>query len=430
MLHRERGTIRSRGYYILVSIFVLLLFYLCILTRNTTDYSTHTNSMANLDIRSLINPISMIEYLIKNGYPLWHITGRIVMGLIKCPAEYAAGISSGIWMILSYIGSLKLLQYFFFHHSKLSEEIESINQTEIYNRRIDIVLPILVFCLFIVAPVWLPWKYEFIIFHVGGINVWHNATNICGRAVGIFAFYYSMKLIDQIVESNYTYYPSVYKCIGLSIIYLLSLLAKPSFAQTFVPAFGILLIYLLIKSKFKFSKHFLLFCVLAILPIIKLCLQTVYYFGTVPGSEGIKTQSAEEGIIFLWPSISLVFDAIKKQLLVLLFPLIMFLISIYENKKIDRYWAISFLMFAIGVFYVLSLKGAAAGEMGWALYIAAFFVFMISIRDYFGLFFSDHIFCTSKHSAMLTISTIALVEQCITGGYYLYELVIKGAKRF
>lgn len=303
----------DKSYYILVVIFSMVLFYICVLTRHTTDYETHAASMEITPLRPLLNPFNWINYFSERGYPLWHITGHFIMRILNCPADYAAGINSGCWCVLSYIGIIRFFRYLL---------------NDISEKRISI----FAFLLFLVAPVWLPWKNEYIVLHVGGMNVWHNATNICGRAVGIYAFYFSMRLLDKIVDSDYEYLPTVRQCVLLSMQYVLSLLAKPSFAQTFAPAFGVLLLFYFIKSKGKFMRQFLAFASMAVMPGIRLLMQFLHYFGTRNGEDGLYTQMAGEGIQIIFPAGNVITDMLGKQVLVVLFPLVMIVIILLTKQ--------------------------------------------------------------------------------------------------
>lgn len=359
------------SYYWIISFSIIVLFYLCMFTRFTTDYGTHTNSMENMSIRPLLNPLNWISWFSEHGYPLWHICGHIIMRVWGCPANYAAGISSGLFIIISYIAVLKFLENTF-RNRQVNENL----------------LAILTFVLFIVGPVWLPWQKEYIILHNGGPNVWHNATNICGRAIGIIVFGYSLRLIEKIVDSNYEIKIPVKRYVLLSLLCLLSLIAKPSFVQSFVPAFGILLIYYLIRSRGKFKNYFGGFVAIAVVSGIKLLFQFSHYFSSNPEKAGIMTEKTGQGLIIEVPTIDTIVGLISNQGLILAFPIFMFTIMIIY-KKIDKYHAMSIMMLLFLMIYVLTLKGSASGEMGWAYYIALFFVFMIGIRDYIYIFVDD-----------------------------------------
>ena len=396
-------------YYVLVSIFCVFLFYLGVFTRFTTDYHVHTVGMAKLSISPLLNPLNWPEFFSTRGYPLWFICGKTIMRIISCPAWYAAGMCTGLFLVVSYWGVLLFLKY------------------RINDNKYDCLIALLAFVLFVLGPVWLPWKTKFIIVGGnGGPNVWHNATNICGRAIGIYAFYYSMKLLDIIIDSNYKENPKLKQWITLTLLYYLSLLAKPSFAQIFVPAFGFLLIFYLIKSKGKFFKSFLWFLATAILPLTRLIYMSFFYFG----EEGITTQSTGKELEIIIPTITVIIKALKQQVLLIMFPIIIFCIMVFL-KKITRYHLVVFLMWFFSLVYVLAFMGSAKGEMGWCYYIAAFFVFLIAIQDFIKLFFVEKRIIKYKIGSLVFIlTTIVLTEHFAVGLYYLLQLIVMGKTKF
>ena len=89
------------------------------------------------------------------------------------------------------------------------------------------------------------------------------------------------------------------------------------------------------------------------------------------------------------------------------------------------------LMLDVSWFMQLCFKGSLAGEMGWANYIASFFIFMLAIIDYVEIFWSDMQISLNKHQkAAFTVSTGVLIEQIITCCIYVYKLIVKGQGLF
>ena len=92
--------------------------------------------------------------------------------------------------------------------------------------------------------------------------------------------------------------------IGLSMVLFLSLFAKPSFLQSFGPAFAFLLIYYLFKSKGKFIKEFSVFCVAAVLPFLYLIRQFLFYFSTSNNNPGMMIERQNSGILIFFAGFS------------------------------------------------------------------------------------------------------------------------------
>lgn len=83
-------------------------------------------------------PPRFIEILWNSGYPLWHFTANITMRILGCGPTGVAGICSGLWLIVSFIGVLYFMQKWF--DKKVNKYVISF----------------LCFILFIVGPIWIP----------------------------------------------------------------------------------------------------------------------------------------------------------------------------------------------------------------------------------------------------------------------------------
>ena len=392
--------ISDKPYYLLNTVFCVFLVLCGLFTNHTTDYPVHTDSMAHI---SFYLP-DFFKLITGAGYPLWHITGRLIMLLLSCSPQTAAGLCTGIWLVASYLGVLYFTKGWF--HQRVNKYL----------------IALLCFFLFFVGPIWVKWKNPSIILGCGGPNVWHNATNICGRAVGIFAFFFCMKLLDKMISSDYQYIPNWKTGIGLSAVLFFSLFAKPSFIQTFAPAFAVLLIYYLIQSKGKLLKGFGVFCAAAVLPLVYLMRQFLFYFSSSGDNVGIMTEKQGTGIEIYFMGTGMLLKSIDCQFLILMFPMILSGIM-WAKGKFDRYNAVVWLMDLFSVVYIQLLHGAAGGEMGWAYYIALFFVYLVGIRDFIYLYFSD---CEWKDQrikkATFAAACTVFSVNLLVGAYYFYKL--------
>ena len=389
-------------YFIMNLIFCIAIFLCGFFTRHTCDYSAHSAGLDSVSFR----PYKLLMLIYKSGYPLWFLCGGVICRVLSCSSTSGAGICTGLWLIISFLGLLYYMRKQF---------DEKVNKYLVAN---------LCFILLIVGPIWIPWKYKYIIWGCGGPNVWHNATNICGRAVGIFVFFFCIMLLKKMIESDYTYIPSLKICIFLSFLLLFSLFAKPSFIQSFGPSFAILLVYHLIKSKGAFIKQFLVFCAASILPLLYLMKQFFFYFSTSSTNPGLKTMDSGKGIIIKFLPLSNILGAIDCHILILMFPMIMVVLMGIKGK-LDIYHAVVWLMHFFATTYAVVLHGAAEGEMGWAVYIAYFFVYLIGIRDFIYLYFTDYEWKNAKFKAISFSAALAvLVANILVGLIYLYLLIV------
>ena len=86
--------ISDKPYYLLNTVFCVFLVLCGLFTNHTTDYPVHTDSMAHI---SFYLP-DFFKLITGAGYPLWHITGRLIMLLLSCSPQTAAGLCTGIWL--------------------------------------------------------------------------------------------------------------------------------------------------------------------------------------------------------------------------------------------------------------------------------------------------------------------------------------------
>ena len=394
----------DKPYCFVNTLLCLCLFFCGFLTRHTCDYIVHTAGVASVSFR----PALFWALLKKSGYPLWSISAHVFMKLFFCSSDTAAGICTGFWLMVSFGGVLYFMLKWF--------EKSGANKY---------IISVLCFVLFIVGPIWIPWKNPRIIIGCGGPNVWHNATNICGRAVGIFAFFFCMAFLERIIHSDYKYIPSVKKCVLLSFLLFFSLFAKPSFLQSFGPSFALLAIYHLIKSKGKMIKQIGMLCAISVLPFLFMIRQFFFYFSTSESNPGLMTTREGSGIVFSLPPFSSFLHTVDCQILILMFPMIMTAIM-YFKRKLDTYHAAVWLMDGVATFCACCLSWAAYVEMGWSVYIAYFFVYLIGIRDYISLFFTDCKWNSDKCKKITFIaSTVVLLINLLVGIIYLYVLIVR-----
>ena len=109
---KQKTTSINTSYYALIAVLGLILFYLGVFTRFTTDYPTHTNSMGKLAISSLLNPLNWPSCFSTIGYPLWFLCGKIIMKIFSCPPIYA------VECVQDFLGLFHIWEYCYFLNIK------------------------------------------------------------------------------------------------------------------------------------------------------------------------------------------------------------------------------------------------------------------------------------------------------------------------
>lgn len=258
-----------------VAIFILIVYglFLPIKCDDCNDYKIHANWAIAFDFTNI--PLSF-RY---RTYPIWHILVGFFNKVFYIPKEYSAGLTSAIFVMLSFLLVRKIFLF-------LAREVKKSKSKLIL---IDLFALVLMF----VQSIYLPFFNKTQFFGQGGAHTWHNPTN---TAVQPLALLCVVLFIDYIVGGGFVVKNESdiknAKLIRLTVFLTLSVLAKPSFAQVFFPAVAIYYAYKLITTKGKCFKETVGFLVACILPMIFVLLSYVFNYFDTNDSHGIMISFA------------------------------------------------------------------------------------------------------------------------------------------
>lgn len=220
-------------------------------------------------------------------YFMWHFTVIALNKFMKIPLESAAGFASGIYAVFSYSVIYWMLNCYEFFRKKTASCTRN---------------AIITFCLCVVQGLYFPWLN--VAGHYSGIfsmNPFHNPTQMCVQGLSLLCFALVFDIWGAQENENYVgcffrverglkqYY------IMLAVLLFLSVIAKPTFAEMFIPAVGIIMlvkwIILLIKkegAKDYFLKKLLttFFCALPSLGYMMLQFLDYFVFAGSYGESG------------------------------------------------------------------------------------------------------------------------------------------------
>ena len=200
-------------------------------------------------------------------------------------------------------------------------------------------------------------------------NPFHNATYMAARPFAILAFLWYVKLLDQYEkdEKNRKDY------VLFSVFLLLATMTKPSFTIVLVGAAGLIMVYRLIRSRFKNFKATILLGLTFIPTFVDLLYQ---YSGVFVPDEGV-----EGGIGFCFGDIwSLYCGNIPIAVgLAVGFPLLVLILNFKEIKTNTLYrfsWQIYLMGFAMA--FLIYEKGFRAPDFNfsWGYMYGIFFAFV------------------------------------------------------
>ncbi|MCQ2519476.1 MAG: hypothetical protein MJ107_02975 [Lachnospiraceae bacterium] len=247
------------------------------------DYTGHVYSFIAMYTREHV-----VEGFMAAPYVLWHIVTLFFNRIIRVPIESAAAYSSCVYTALSFF---------------ITEWM--INKTVIYetgetDRKMS---AFLAFVFNIVQPIFFYW-YDAMSQYYGqfSINPLHNPTHMCVKPFSLLALCLTYEILMRHNDENWQgifFYESISLKrlhVYLGLVLAVSTVAKPTFAEMFIPAVGI---YMLIewivrlakknKTAGEYFKKCLLMLATAAPALMIILFQVLLYFifgGSYGGASG------------------------------------------------------------------------------------------------------------------------------------------------
>lgn len=317
-----------------VMIFTVTYLIALRLTREFSDYSVH-GKFADGIFRS---------FSVVSTYPLWHVFVKFIDDicgtLLGMPINYAVAICSGI---------ANLSVYLFIDH--------------IFRERGYKYSEVVSFLIMFVSPLYMPWFNEQLYLGQSSPNTWHSPTAIIVKPFAFAAFFLAVEICNKIHTEEEIRREDYYL---LSLVVFLSVLAKPSFFQGFVPALGLYIIIDLAMNKMKGFKQYL-FVVCSFIPAF------VVVLGQIVVSFYIEDRAG--GIEFGWMEVWKYYspNPMISFILVLAFPILYIVLYFKDSMKDDSVrMALLFVLSGFLEYAVICEKGERRyhGNFGWALQLS------------------------------------------------------------
>lgn len=358
------------------------------------------------------------DYFVKvTSYPMWHFFTKACKVFFDTTWGNAAALVTATVNGISFLLTVFMQQYLFKEMNFRQE-----------------VVPFWAVCLMFVGPLYIPRFNE--VYHPGAGtgNIWHNPTNIMVKPFAILIFCVVAKIItsERQIKRN--------EIIFLAVTMFLSVLAKPSFLQGFIPGLGLYMIIALVR---KFSRESLkkyLLIAGSFIPSVVLVFYQFYIslFGQERGTkmvsemtetEKIAAQVGEivgngnqQGIGFSWgrtythwtPNMYISF------LLAIAFPLFVFMFN-YRKMLKDRVVQLALCFetaaWLEGAIIYQKGPGEHQGNFWWASYLSLYIVWTIAL--YYFLDSSTRIDFRKKRNAVyLVFGSVLFFAHLLFGLFY------------
>lgn len=246
-------------------------------------------------------------------------------------------------------------------------------------------------------------------------NPFHNATYVSARPFCIVTTFLFADLLEQ-YEARF----DVKKSVLFSAILLLATMTKPSFTIVFCGAAGLIMLWRMLRSKFKnFKNTILLGCM-----FIPTFVDLLYQFGGVFTGQNSKGEDTGIGFSLFKVWGEYCDNYIMAIVLLIFFPIVVYC---FQHRKIrtNTLYRFGWQMYGMGLamFILLYEKGfrAADANFSWGYMIGAFFLVMVSL-----LVLLEETAAGSKKDWKLWVQWAAFGIHLVCGVFYFAMIFMGG----
>ncbi len=320
----------------------------------SSDLSIHTTWAGEGDFS---DPTSFVHH---TAHPIWHILVHSVRS-IGLPLNVAAAVVTAL---------CKVAEVWLIHWLMTKALGDRLSRNAI---TLCAAACAVVSC--VCVPFYNPLVYD----GVGTPNTWHSPTQLIAMSFMIFCVPLTARCYDRFVELEPVHGKDTIlpwrEPILMGACLLVSLLAKPTFMQAFLPGACIFFLIQWIRHPNN-SKYFFQIIACVLPAVIFMILQYLYYFGII-----VPWQSS----MVLEINLEKVLGTIIRVVLMLAFPLYTLFSSRRQPHDTTFWLTIALNVAAIIEFLILGENGrrAADGNFGWGMMGAALMMWVVCLIRFF-----------------------------------------------
>lgn len=336
---------------LLLLTFILSFFlFLRLLQHPTSDISIHTTWAGECSFSDL-------NSFVRHGaHPMWHVI-VVAVTMLGVPLKTASALVTAV---------MKVIEVWIIHRLMTIALHKQLSRTAI-TLFTAVCASVMCICL--------PFYNYSVYAGVGSPNTWHSCTQLMAMVFMLLCVPYTAYCYDVfahrlIAGGQETRIPWK-QAAALGVMLFLSLLAKPTFMQAFLPAACLYFLYQWIRHP-RNSRYFVQI-ILCVLPaVLFMIAQYLYYFGIiVPWQASMVVESSGGKLI----------NTLIRVALIMGFPV--YTLFACRRQKADTCYVLTliFNLVAIIEFLILGENGrrAADGNFGWGMMGAALMLWVVCL---------------------------------------------------
>lgn len=366
--------------------------FMRLLQHPTSDISIHTHWAGECTFSDLTT------FVRHGAHPMWHVLVTLVT-LLGVPLNIASALVTTaakvaeVWLIHR-LFSVAL-------HNRLSR-----NAITLFSA---VCASVMCICL--------PFYNATVYAGVGSPNTWHSCTQLMAMVFMLICVPYTAYCYDcfshQLLARGEDACISWRQSVTLGILVFLSLLAKPTFMQAFLPAACLYFLWQWIRH--PRNSRFFVRVILCVLPaVIFMIFQFLYYFGIiVPWQASMVVEASGSKFISTFIRVGLI----------MAFPI--YTLIVCRRQKADTCFVLTLVFNAVAIleFLILGENGrrAADGNFGWGMMGASLMLWVVCLIR----FLKDAQW--KKPAPRHIPGWILLGWHLLSGVYYVIYLFVTGA---
>ena len=383
------------GKWLMLALLFILSFVLFhqMTLRPSSDISIHATWAAEGDFRDLTT------FVRHGAHPMWHVLVSILLHLGLSLPVASALITALSKVFIAWVTHRLMTIALYRHLSRTAITLMT-------------AVCMCVSCLCV--PFYNPKVYV----GIGTPNTWHSCTQLMAMAFMLVCVPYTAWCYDcfsarRLREGQETRLPWP-QAIMLGVLVFLSLLAKPTFMQAFLPACCLYFLYQWLRHP-KNSRFFVQI-ILCVLPaVVFMILQYLYYFGIiVPWQSSMVLEVASGKALHV----------LIRVALIMAFPL--YTLVLCRRQKADTTFVLTLVFNLVAIIEMLILgedgRRAADGNFGWGMMGASLMLWVVCMIR----FLREDGVMKWKPKAKYALGWGLLGWHLVSGIYYIVYLFVSG----
>lgn len=371
--------------------------------NNSTDFYQHGIWAQELHLSDFLKFLKNV-----NAYPIWHIVVKAFSSRMQIEIDKSIALATALFNAFAF-----LAMAFLYNCILGREETNFPKEKQVF----------WITCLMFAGPLYAPWFNKNYYLGQGIANTWHNPTLIAVKGIAVLSFTLILHLISdkEHIEKKSRYFAVI------TVILLISVFAKPSFLQGFIPGLGLFILLRLVLERKNFDWKFYSLLVISFVPAVLMMLFQVfaafYYENSIGTGSGLGIEFGR--VLGNWTN-----NLFLSFLLLFAFPLFVLITSwkeVIKKKPVQLAICYETATWLEAAFLYEKGRREHHGNFLWANETAILIVWLVLTFYFLNNFYALNEQSSRKQKVFVIIGTILFTTHLLFGIFYWYNICNGGS---